>query len=507
VISKYHYSLYDTLKTLYPYHPWDPTKFGSAQTSGTTTLPPWWKPDDVADALGKKESSAKRPYSRGRVRASDKEPKPISEDLQALKQSLSTILQGLQVPQQLESWYGISKTQVQNIRGFKTLLAPFGGSLPRTLAAAYPEHEWKPWLFLHTPDDFWADKANQVEFLNWVKQEMRFKGIGGFYKVTTQDIKDYGGTGLTKLFNDSVYDIVKSAFPQHDWLPWKFSYIPQSIWQRDPDLVNRFFNYIGAKLKISSMDQWYGVTTNDVEHFGGSGILENLGSLVAALSAVFPSHSWKAWRFSKVVNGFWRQTDNQRQFFEDVREELGIKSLEDWYKITAPQLSQVYGVETLFEQYGGPNPLAQALESCYPQHHWESQRFAAQPIVKITTPTSKASAQSTADKFDNADFEDDQTDNAPFDEEEVDDPSALKKQYIKTLGKFLGIKKVSDWRTVTREDLKSAGEIEYLDSEGGLAKILKDVYPDMSFDELEADKVFNPKLPRELLNRKGKKNL
>ena len=40
------------------------------------------------------------------------------------------------------------------------LLKQHGGSLFNLLNTAYPEEEWKPWLFKQVPAHFWQDARN-----------------------------------------------------------------------------------------------------------------------------------------------------------------------------------------------------------------------------------------------------------------------------------------------------------------------------------------------------------
>jgi hypothetical protein len=41
-----------------------------------------------------------------------------------------------------------------------------------------------------------------------------------------------------------------------------------------------------------------------------------------------------SWLSGKVPRGFWNDLKNQRVFFEWLADQLGVKSPEDWYKVT-----------------------------------------------------------------------------------------------------------------------------------------------------------------------------
>lgn len=479
VISKYRYSLFETLKTLYPYHPWDASKFTSSSRV-TPAFPAWLQTGtQTAGSWTAGLSGEARDHASASIA-------DMPAEAAALREKFISILQQLGRPSELESWYSVSRAQLAAVPGADSILNSYSDSLPIALSVAFPEHDWKPWMFLSTPDDFWLDVGNQLEFVKWLKSQLGLVSLHSLYKLTIQDIKDYGGGGLARQFGESVYDILRSAFPKHDWQPWKFSYVPKAVWAT-PNLPARFLSALGTKMKISSMEEWYQISAHEIEQNGGASLLEYYDSSVyETLSAAFPDHQWKSWRFSKVSNGFWRKLENQRGFFEDVSQELSIKTPEDWYQCTSAQLVARFGVETLFEQYPGPNELQQALEVAYPQHKWEPERFAVSAPSKVNGSNSKLPSGRLLEDEVEQEEADDEGETAV---DEEDDPGVLRRKYVKTLGKLLGITSPAQWKKVTREQLKSAGEIAYLDSEGGLAQLLKEVYPAEDFENLVADRI------------------
>ena len=62
-------------------------------------------------------------------------------------------------------------------------------------------------------------------------------------------------------------------------------------------------------------------------------VLHN-GSMFQMLSTLFPEYEWLPWRFGKTPSNFWNNEQNQRKFIEWAGNELGIKNMSDWYKVT-----------------------------------------------------------------------------------------------------------------------------------------------------------------------------
>ena len=67
---------------------------------------------------------------------------------------------------------------------------------------------------------------------------------------------------------------------------------------------------------------------------GGTQLLKKYNQSPASLvSAVFPEHEWLPWKFLNTPKHFWNAVKNQRQFIDWAGKQLGVKDLNDWYKI------------------------------------------------------------------------------------------------------------------------------------------------------------------------------
>ena len=77
------------------------------------------------------------------------------------------------------------------------------------------------------------------------------------------------------------------------------------------------------------------VTSKDINGMGGAALiaLHNY-SLYKILSSVYPDYKWLPWKFLRTSAGYWSNVNNQREFIEWLGNELKIKDLSDWYKVT-----------------------------------------------------------------------------------------------------------------------------------------------------------------------------
>lgn len=58
-----------------------------------------------------------------------------------------------------------------------------------------------------------------------------------------------------------------------------------------------------------------------------------------ALSVAYPEHTWLPWKLKTCQDDFFDDISNQREFFEWMKKELGIKQTEDWYQVSVDQVN------------------------------------------------------------------------------------------------------------------------------------------------------------------------
>ncbi|MFN7094184.1 MAG: hypothetical protein ACK4M7_02365, partial [Burkholderiales bacterium] len=118
----------------------------------------------------------------------------------------------------LQQNYG---TQLSNI---------YKGSTFKLLRTIYPSYDWKPWKFTKTGNGFWKSIENQREYLDWFKKEAGIASNDDWYKLTSRDIRKWGGRALLKIYQDSVFKMLQSVYPEIHWLPWRFGRVSRHFW-------------------------------------------------------------------------------------------------------------------------------------------------------------------------------------------------------------------------------------------------------------------------------------
>lgn len=125
---------------------------------------------------------------------------------------------------------------------------------------------------------------------------------------------------------------------------------------------------------------WYKVNIKTLDEKPSQLLKEEFrGSLFDALSTVYPTVKWYPWKFKhqNVPLGYWSEIANQKKFFDELAEQIGIKNLDDWYGVLSKRLLMEYGGGGLLDKYNG-SPHA-ALMSVFPEHKWILSKFSHRP--------------------------------------------------------------------------------------------------------------------------------
>ena len=76
-----------------------------------------------------------------------------------------------------------------------------------------------------------------------------------------------------------------AIYPKHEWQLHRFATSPQGFW-KDHAKVRKFLDSAAAQLDISSDEDWYRVSINQLQKLGGSGI-DSIGGIGDVSRSIF----------------------------------------------------------------------------------------------------------------------------------------------------------------------------------------------------------------------------
>ena len=275
----------------------------------------------------------------------------------------------------IEDWYGITQDDVYKFGG-SGLMVHFECSVQRFTTAIYPEHDWKPWLFIQVPKDYWSGKKNRVAYMKWLENELGYRSPEDWYKVSKLSfINNHGGSLMQYGFK--TVQLIRELYPKQEWHPWMFKQVYQGYWKKKSHRLE-YLNWLGDQLGFKKEADWLQIKRQDfADHFGGTLFADHYAkNPLKAVKELFPKCDFKPWEFQQVPNGFWDDPKNCRQFIVWLGKRLGFKKKNDWYQVKRTDFKANCG--------GGfikrfKTPLF-GLKAAYPNHNWIPWRFENVPV-------------------------------------------------------------------------------------------------------------------------------
>jgi len=273
-----------------------------------------------------------------------------------------------------EDWYQITQKPIRDNYGAGLLVHYYNGSPFQLLKTIFPEYEWLEWNFKSCYNGFWQNIENQRRYMVWLGKKLGYDKKEDWYKITTKTICGNGGRGLLEYYNNSSIQLIKTIFPEYEWLEWEFNSTPNGFWAVIEN-QKRYTDWLGNQLGYNRQEDWYLITGKQIHDNDGSGLLSHYynDSPIQFVKTMFPEYEWLDWEFeSGVPNDFWSNIENQKRYTDWLGNQLGYNRQEDWYLITGKQIHDNDGSGLLSYYAGSP---IQFIKKMFPEYEWLEWNF------------------------------------------------------------------------------------------------------------------------------------
>jgi len=296
---------------------------------------------------------------------------PLSDPLHFLT---SFAIKYLNTPIPLH-FYSISKNNIISAGG-KSLLRSVNNSTFILITKTFPEFQWLPWLFRKTLAGFWNERENRDLYFRWLQDHLNFSQPYHLYSITQHIIQSCHGSGLlSRYYNNSPAQFVRSHMPNYDWKPWKFTQMPSKFWCFLSNHID-YFDWLRGELKHQVLDDCYGLILENFQCYYGDGLLCTYYDhcVFKFISSLLPFVPWFPWKFARVPRDFWTKKSNHTRYFEWLKEELKIEKANDWLKYSRLEIVKNYCGGSILQHYN--DSYIHFVLSQLPHHKWEIWRFA-----------------------------------------------------------------------------------------------------------------------------------
>jgi hypothetical protein len=202
-------------------------------------------------------------------------------------------------------WYKLTQEHFHRHQGGGLLGVHYRNSPIDAVRDFKPNVDWKPWLFVAVPQGFWQKRDNRRAYMAWLGKKLGYRKPEDWYRVTRRDFYNHGGGALLHTIpGHSPLAALREYLPDHDWLEWRFSRVPNGFWTRRANRV-RFLDALADHHNLRRPADWYRLTRDDIRAFGGSALLmmRYNNSLLRLLKDRFPRQRWDPVRLYGPVQG------------------------------------------------------------------------------------------------------------------------------------------------------------------------------------------------------------
>lgn len=274
------------------------------------------------------------------------------------------------------AWHSVSGAVVRKLGG-AGLLNRYEGSLWRLLQDVYPElhieeaAQCRPSRGRH----HWARRENRRSFLAAVQDRLGVGPEKAWREVTWKELTSVGGGGLLARYDGSVQAALQETLDEEELQGSEEAHrmrVERGHWD---SIENRkaFLDAVKKEFRVRRAEDWALVSNAAVRQMGGSGLLSRYSySLLNALKDVYgeEEEAWCLYRCRpSVPAGHWEDKENIRAYLLHVREQLGLREKEDWFRVSMEQIRDAAtSGASLFHKM----PLIDALRVAFPNEDWSS---------------------------------------------------------------------------------------------------------------------------------------
>jgi hypothetical protein len=303
-----------------------------------------------------------------------------------------------------EDWYRVTTRQIIQEGGSALIGNYYNWSMLTALKAIYPEHDWKnDSPDAHKASKFWQNPSHLRALFDDVAKQLKLQSKEGWYPITRAKVVEIRSDAKSALryYAGSMSDALQAAYPEHEWLPWRFSRTRTGFWDSQ-DAQKRFFEWAASQLGVSSLDDWYTISGVQIDRLGGKYLLEHYyhHSLPKAVATLYSEHKWDESKFLFRSKEFWKLSkqssmpevpnptesassglSNLREVIDRVCQAKGIDSSllpsDDLYKFTSQDIIAAGGSSPLRRNF--ESSPAKLLKTVFPHHEWQDWKFTTLP--------------------------------------------------------------------------------------------------------------------------------
>ena len=83
------------------------------------------------------------------------------------------------------------------------------------------------------PKNYWSNIENQRKYFSWLSNKLNIKSNEDWYNIKLEQLYSlFGSTLMKDYYYGSLFQALKSIYPEYEWIPWLFIRVPRKLLEK-----------------------------------------------------------------------------------------------------------------------------------------------------------------------------------------------------------------------------------------------------------------------------------
>ena len=191
----------------------------------------------------------------------------------------------------ISNWKNVTtKDIIRN--GGSSLIHRYSNNLFRALEDTFPEYKWDRLQFEHKfPAKYWQSIDNQRKYFLHMEEKFEIRNFEDWNKIKNSQVKSNGGSGILKIYNNSLYKALTNIFPERKLNLLSF----RSHSKKENYKINAkiLINQLISTFLVQKKSDWYRISVEQIAQFVNGASDYCIGGLKNLLVTQFPQENWQ----------------------------------------------------------------------------------------------------------------------------------------------------------------------------------------------------------------------
>lgn len=253
--------------------------------------------------------------------------------------------------QSIHQWKSITHEKIIANKGRAILT--YYSSLQTALQTIYPDKAWD--------EVFNSQEDSCRKTIEDIAKKLGCRSLDNLWEISEEDFRTVGGGVILDRY-PCLKDALQILYPEKSQLQKPLlKKLPNGFWSTEEN-CQRFLNSLQSNLQINLPEDWTKLTNREIRKFpGGASFLAHFGGLRKMLCYFYPLIP--SGRKKGIAKNYWQNCENVKKFLDSLKEQLQIRTVDDWTRVGRRQLI-FYGALGALSQYG---TLFSMLKIAYPE--------------------------------------------------------------------------------------------------------------------------------------------